>query len=133
LVGVNDSSSVVLKRQPLISVEKYEEIYTSLLEQTKAAFPTILFVLCEPFILPVGKVKENWDAYHSDIVQRQTIVRNLAAKYNAVFVGFQEVFNIACDKAAADYWIWDGVHPTVAGHELMAREWLKQVEKRIKF
>lgn len=51
----------------------------------------------------------------------------------AVFVGFQEVFDIACEKAPADYWIWDGVHPTVAGHELMAREWLKQVEKRISF
>lgn len=133
LVGVNDSSSVVLKREPLISVEKYEEIYTSLLEQTKAAFPTILFVLCEPFILKGGRVTENWYAYHSDIVQRQAVVRKLAAKYNAVFVGFQEVFDQACDKAPADYWIWDGVHPTVAGHELMAREWLKQIGKRIRF
>jgi lysophospholipase L1-like esterase len=133
LVGVNDSSSVVLKREPFISVEKYEEIYTSLLEQTKVAFPTILFVLCEPFILSVGRVKENWEAYHSDIVQRQAVVRKLATKYNAVFVGFQEVFDQACKKAPADYWIWDGVHPTVAGHELMAREWLKQVGGRISF
>jgi lysophospholipase L1-like esterase len=133
LVGVNDSSSVVLKREPFISVEKYEEIYTSLLEQTKAAFPTILFVLCEPFILKGGRVTENWDAYHSDIIQRQAVVRKLAAKYDTVFVSFQEVFDKACEKAPADYWIWDGVHPTVAGHELMAREWLKQVEKRIRF
>lgn len=133
LVGVNDSSSVVFKREPVISLEKYEEIYTSLLEQTKAAFPTILFVLCEPFILKVGRVTENWDAYHSDIIQRQAVVRKLAAKYRATFVGFQEVFDKACEKAPADYWIWDGVHPTVAGHELMAREWLKQVEKRISF
>jgi len=133
LVGVNDSSSVVFKREPVISVEKYEEIYTSLLEQTKAAFPTILFVLCEPFILKGGRVTENWEAYHSDIVQRQAVVRKLATKYDAVYVGFQEVFDKACDKAPADCWIWDGVHPTVAGHELMAREWLKQVEKRIKF
>lgn len=133
LVGVNDSSSVVLRREPLLSVEKYGEIYTSLLEQTKAAFPTILFILCEPFILQVGRVKENWDAYHADIVQRQAIVRKLATKHNAVFVGFQEVFDKACEKAPADYWIWDGVHPTVAGHEIMAREWMKQVEKRIRF
>jgi lysophospholipase L1-like esterase len=98
-----------------------------------AKFPSIIFVLCEPFILPVGRVKENWDAYHADIVQRQAVVRKLATKYNAVFVGFQEVFNNACKRAAADYWIWDGVHPTVAGHELMAREWLNQFGKRIKF
>ena len=133
LVGVNDSSSVVFKREPVITVEKYEEIYTSLLEQTKATFPDILFVLCEPFILKGGRVTENWEAYYFDIVQRQAIVRRLATKYNSVFVGFQEVFDNACDNAPADYWIWDGVHPTVAGHELMAREWLKQVESRIRF
>lgn len=133
LVGVNDSSSVALKRDPEIQVGKYEETYTSLLEQTKANFPDILFALCEPFILKVGRVAENWDAYHSDIVQRQAVVRNLAEKFDAVFVGFQEVFDKACHKAPADYWIWDGVHPTVAGHELLAREWLLQVEKRIIF
>jgi lysophospholipase L1-like esterase len=133
LVGVNDSSSIVFKREPLISVEKYEETYISLLEQTKAAFPDILFVLCEPFILPVGKVKENWNAYSSDIKKRQEVVKKISSEFEAVFVGFQEVFEKACEKAPAEYWMWDGVHPTVAGHELMAREWLKQVEKRIIF
>ena len=133
LVGVNDSGSVVFKREPIITIEKYEAIYQSLLDETRSTFPDIVFVLCEPFILKVGKVKENWEAYQSDIKKRQEVVRRLASKNNAVFVGFQEVFDKACAKAPADYWIWDGVHPTVAGHELMAREWLKQVEKRIKF
>jgi len=133
LVGVNDSSSVVLKWEPVISAEKYEEVYQILLEQTLKKFPNILLIVCEPFIVSVGRVKENWNSYHSDIIQRQAIVRKLAAKYNAVFVGFQEVFDNACEKSPANYWIWDGVHPTVAGHELMAREWLKQVGKRISF
>jgi lysophospholipase L1-like esterase len=105
LVGVNDASSVVFKREPIVPVEKYEEIYRSLLEQTKVLFPEIVFVLCEPFILPVGKVQENWEAYKSDIIQRQAVVRKLANEYNAVFIGLQEVFDKACEKAPADYWI----------------------------
>lgn len=133
LVGVNDSSSVVLKGEPIIAVEKYADTYQSLLDQTLAKFPDIILVLCEPFIQPVGRVKENWDAYQSDIMKRQAVIRKLADEYKAVFVGFQEVFDKACEKAPADYWIWDGVHPTVAGHELMAREWIRQVEKRITF
>jgi len=133
LVGINDANSVVLNRQPVVSVEKYEETYNTLLEQTKAVFPEILFVLCEPFILKVGRMVEDWEAYRSDIDQRQAVMRKLAEKYNAVFVGFQEAFLKACEKAPANYWIWDGVHPTVPGHELMAREWIKQVEKRISF
>jgi lysophospholipase L1-like esterase len=67
------------------------------------------------------------------MIRRQVIVRKLADQYKAVFVGYQKVFDLASEKVSADYWIWDGVHPTVAGHELMAREWLKQVEKRISF
>lgn len=133
LVGVNDSSSVIFDRQPVVSVEKYEETYKSLIEQTKAEFHEILFVLCEPFILKVGRVAENWEKYQSDIIKRQAVVRKLAIKYDAVFVGFKKMFDKACEKAPAAYWIWDGVHPTVAGHELMAREWMKQVEKRISF
>ncbi len=133
LVGINDSNSVILKRDPVVTIEKYEKTYEKLLEQTKSVFPDILFVLCEPFILKVGRIKENWNEYHSDIVQRQAKVRKLAEKYNAVFVGFQEVFDKACEKVPCDYWIWDGVHPTVPGHESMAREWLNQVEKRISF
>lgn len=29
--------------------------------------------------------------------------------------------------------LWDGVHPTAFGHELMAREWIKQVSSRLRF
>ena len=90
-------------------------------------------MLCQPFILPVGKIKKNWEAWYADISERQKVVKHLAIQYNTVFVPFQDVFNKALNKASADYWIWDGIHPTVAGHELMAREWIKQVSKRLKF
>lgn len=133
LVGINDASSVVFSHPDPVTAEKYEEVYRSLLSQTKAQFPEILFVLCNPFILPVGKVKENWDAYKSELAKRQSAVLKLVKEFNAVFVDFQQVFDQACKRADADYWIWDGVHPTVAGHELMVREWMKQVGKRLEF
>ena len=133
LVGINDSASVVFNRQPVVSVAKYGEVYKSLLDQTQLQFPEVLMVLCNPFLLPVGKVKDNQVAYKADLEQRQAIVKKLASAYNAVFVDFQAVFDKACHRAAAEYWIWDGVHPTVAGHELMAREWMKQAGKRLKF
>lgn len=133
MIGINDTSSVVFSHPEQVTSEKYEEVYRSLLSQTKTQFPEILFVLCNPFILPVGKVKENWDAYKTDLVKRQSAVLKLVNEFDAVFVDFQQIFDHACKRANADYWIWDGVHPTVAGHELMAREWRKQVGKRLKF
>lgn len=133
MIGVNDSSSVVLNWPPLSTLEIFEDKYDALLRLTKTQLPEALLVLCEPFILKVGNVRDHWEAYHSDIVTRQAIVSGLALKYNAVFVGLQSVFENACLKAEAPYWIWDGVHPTVAGHELITREWLRKVSERISF
>jgi phospholipase/lecithinase/hemolysin len=42
-------------------------------------------------------------------------------------VRFQAVFDEASKRAPFEYWIWDGVHPTYRGHQLMAGEWLRVV------
>jgi phospholipase/lecithinase/hemolysin len=54
-------------------------------------------------------------------------VRRLAAKHGATLVDFQKVFDDALRRAPSSYWIWDGVHPTTAGHQLMADEWERVV------
>jgi hypothetical protein len=54
-------------------------------------------------------------------------------EFNSVLVDFPAVFDKAIKRMPAEYWIWDGIHPTVPAHELMAREWLKQVGVRLKF
>jgi lysophospholipase L1-like esterase len=90
-------------------------------------------VLCEPFILPVGKVRDRWTDYLNEVQNRQAVVRELAAKYDAVHISFQSAFDKALVKAPAEHWIWDGIHPMPAGHELMAREWIRQVSRKIKF
>ena len=116
-----------------VTVAKHEEQYDAMLRLTLEKFPDIVLVLCEPFIFKVGNIGRNWKAYHADMTERKAVVRQLADQYNTVFVGFQEVFNNACKNAPADYWIWDGIHPILAGHELLAREWIKQVGKKISF
>jgi phospholipase/lecithinase/hemolysin len=56
------------------------------------------------------------------------IVRSLAEEYEAVFVPLQTPFDRAAAAMDAEYGLWDGVHPTLAGHELAAREWLSAVQ-----
>ena len=51
-----------------------------------------------------------------------------AAERNAVFVPLVEVFEEAFQKAPREYWIWDGIHPTYSGHQLLSRAWLKAAE-----
>lgn len=132
LIGINDTSAL-LGGNKEFTAEQYETGYRSLLGQTTAQLPGIQFVLCEPFVLPVGRVKERWDAYSTEVDKRRAIVRKLSTEYKAVLVEFQAAFNKALSKAPAEYWIWDGIHPMPAGHELMARQWLQQVGKKLRF
>ena len=132
LVGINDIAALI-NGDPAFTSERFEQDYRQLLQQTKHQLPAVQLVLCEPFILPVGKIKDNWDAYSVEIENRGKIVQKLSVEFDAIFAAFQKAFDIALSKAPADYWIWDGIHPMPAGHELMAREWIKQVGKKLKF
>jgi lysophospholipase L1-like esterase len=43
----------------------------------------------------------------------------------ALFVPFQSMFDEALsDATPPEYWAKDGVHPTMAGHAIMAKAWL---------
>ncbi len=132
LIGINDISAL-LNGDNNFTAENYENGYRALLQQTKQQLPNIQFVLCEPFILPVGNVKERWQEYSIEVEKCQAIVKKICIEFNAIFVEFQSAFNKALSKAPAEYWIWDGIHPMPAGHELMAVEWQRQVGKKLKF
>ncbi|MFD1256912.1 SGNH/GDSL hydrolase family protein [Mucilaginibacter terrae] len=133
MVGVNDVSAFA-KGDNNFSVENYKQRYRALLDDTIAKLPHIQIVICEPFYLVVNsKKRENFDVYAAEFDKYRQAARQLSIDYNTIFVPFQDVFNRALKKAPAEYWIWDGVHPMPAGHELMAREWIHHVEKKLKF
>jgi len=113
MIGVNDES----RRVPL---DQFEEVYDKIITQAKAANPKLKLVLCAPFVKPTGKISEG-------ISKRQEIVAKLAQKHAAALVQFQPVFDEAVKRAPADYWVWDNVHPTYRGHQLMADEWERVV------
>jgi lysophospholipase L1-like esterase len=125
LIGINDQ----LGSHGPIRAEEYEADYDKLLALTIAALPTTRIVLGEPFLLPVGKHKANYDAELAELKKRQAAVSRLGAKYRLPVVHYQQAFDDVLTKAPAEYWLWDGVHPTYAGHGLMARVWLRTVSE----
>ncbi|MDQ2730496.1 MAG: SGNH/GDSL hydrolase family protein [Armatimonadota bacterium] len=122
LIGVNDVGGSV-------PIDQYEQGYDQLLKDTVAALPNVRLVLCEPFTLPVGNVKEHWEEWHAKIVAEQTAVARLATKYHCPVAHFQKALDDGCLRAPADHWIWDGVHPTYSGHQLLADEWTRTVDQ----
>jgi lysophospholipase L1-like esterase len=136
LIGINDTSSVIDNNNPMltpVTLQKFDDVYRSLLDQSLKKNPGIIFVLNQPFAFRYTSTANNWELRQKDLKEREKIAEKIALDYNAVFVRLQDKFNDACKRAPAEYWIWDGIHPTVAGHELITREWLKEVSKRLKF
>ena len=120
LIGVNDTGRGV-------ALDQYEQTYEKLLAAVKAANPNVKLVLCEPFTLPTGSKKEKYEAWKPSVEKRAEIVARLAKKHGAALVRFQQAFDAACKLAPAEHWIWDGVHPTYSGHQIMAEEWVRTV------
>jgi len=99
------------------------------LTDTRAALPEVRFVLCTPFTLPGGTKKEGYEEWAAQIKRREEIVAKLALKHHAALVRFRPVFDAATKLAPAEHWIWDGIHPTYSGHQLMADEWVRVVQE----
>ncbi len=114
LIGTNDLSHGILP-------EQYEAVYRMLLHD----LPDSDFVLCEPFRFRKNETDEEWRALSTRLDEYKKIVRKLAEETHSAFVPLQSVFDAALKLAPVPYWIWDGVHPTVAGHELITRAWLQ--------
>lgn len=93
-----------------------------LLDWTLEARPGIKILLFEPFVLECGVVTPEWTV---EINQRREVVRKIAADYKLPLILTQEILNDAVQSAQAEYWLRDGVHPTLAGHQLLADAWLK--------
>ncbi|WP_339275698.1 SGNH/GDSL hydrolase family protein [Paenibacillus sp. FSL W8-0426] len=128
LIGVNDLWRT-MKGEASGITDRFERAYRHLLEETREVLPDTGLVLMEPFILNTGAPAEQWDVWERKMAAYQRIVAGLAEEFGAVFVPLQQVFDVALKQADAAYWLWDGVHPTAAGHELMARQWLKIVQE----
>lgn len=122
LVGINDAGPT--GPCPHTTLEEYEQRYRALLAQTRTKLPLIRLILCEPFSLRVGSVN---DRILSDVEARGVIVRKLASETGAILVPLQTVFADALQRAPAEYWSFDGIHPNAQGHWLIAETWLRAV------
>lgn len=121
LIGVNDLWHES-KHNNGVDLKRFETMYRLLLDFTSQHSVNTKLILCEPFLLPCGVADESW---FEDMAERQAIVKKLALEFSTSFVPFQTKFNEALELAPAEFWAEDGVHPSPAGHQLMAEAWLE--------
>ncbi|WHY21554.1 SGNH/GDSL hydrolase family protein [Paenibacillus sp. G2S3] len=121
-IGINDTWRRFDSGQET-TPEQFEAAYRDLIERTQHSLAANL-VLIEPFVLPVPEDRRTW---RQDLDPKIHIVRELAREYGALLVPLDGLFAAASVKAEPAYWAPDGVHPSPAGHALIAEAWLKTV------
>jgi lysophospholipase L1-like esterase len=122
LIGVNDVLHKLRANQPF-SIEDYEAAYDKLLSDTFVAIPNAKIILGEPFFALGKATVPHIDQWPEAIKEEDEVVDKLGIKYHAAVVHYPRMFQEALKRAPVDFWIWDGIHPTYAGQQLMAYEW----------
>jgi len=125
LIGTNDVGQGV---RP----DAFESDYRYILDASVEANSHLCLVLLDPFVVRSGQLTNQraWTSRRGAIDTMGLIVAQLAKDYSAVHIETQAIFDIAAEIVSPDHWLWDGVHPLPQGHELIARNWIREVSAR---
>lgn len=125
LIGVNDVWHEFNGKNG-VEIRRYEEIYRRFLAETRERLPHCRIILMEPFVLPGTGVNEyGYSAFRAEIALRQQAVRGLAEEFGVSYLPLQDALDEAAARLSPEYWLVDGIHPTPAGHGLIAARWLE--------
>ena len=126
LIGIND---IIFnwEHKSGSDPERYEKIYRYLLDEVKKQNPDALIVIMEPFF---GEKKEEElnTFFKEHIGGYAAAAKKIAEEYGAVFVPLQDMVDSYKEKTDIYNILWDGIHPTTCGHELIARRWKECVK-----
>ncbi len=153
LVGVNDGSYGYFHGLTVDeTAERYETNMRKILELTRKELGDIKIIICEPFYCPLDRTDCSYKFMpHPDGVEgpferpdtndpedsvpyRQEVnkkvraaSKKLADEFGCIFVPlFDKIYENAA-RSRLEYFIWDGTHPSIAGHKIIAEEWLKAI------
>ena len=132
LIGVNDVWHEIAWNNG-VELDRFEKTYRTLIEETKQKLPNAKFILCEPFVLKGEATELNFDKFLF-VKEYAKVVKKLADEYGLYFLPLQEELEAVAEKVGANVVLRDGVHPTVQGAVVIAKQWMKlfnQIEKEI--
>lgn len=120
-VGVNDSWHRFTRGEH-VSDESFEQSCRHLLDQLAATAPEAPVLMIVPF---VADIDEQAAQIHDDLDGKVAIIRRLAAEHGHGIVDLEQMLATAYAAGHTPGSIAeDGVHPTPAGHRLLADAWL---------
>ena len=129
LIGVNDVWHEISHKNG-VELDRFEKVYSAVIEDTKKTLPNVKMVLLEPFVLKGTATEEKYDEFLM-VKEYAKVVKKLAKKYGLYFIPLQEKFDKMSEQYGAEIFLYDGVHPDVAGATLISNAWLEFFRKEI--
>lgn len=151
LVGANEGGYGYFNGlTPDEAKERYETNLRAILELTRKELGDIKIILCEPFYCPLDKSDYSYKfTPHTDGIEApfkrpdsndpedsvtyrmavnekiRAVAPKIAEDFGCIFVPLYDKFYENAARSRMEYFVWDGTHPSIAGHKLIADEWLK--------
>jgi acyl-CoA thioesterase-1 len=128
-IGINDIQSFLFNPNPSDkSPEGFAKAYHSILSQVRKSLPRTKIIIIDPFYISLepaqenrrGKVLEALPVYHK-------IVHKMVREFKTLHVPVHDAFLKYLKYRDADEICPEPVHPNVAGHLIIAHEFLKVV------
>lgn len=126
LIGINDTWHN-LDSETFGSQEEavcFKETYRTVLEKVTAAGIKRILIL-EPYVLPYPQDRMNW---RKDLDQKIASIRYLAGEFCCEYIPLDGVLAEKAIATSPKYYAEDGVHPTIAGDGVIAKEILSRIE-----
>ncbi len=130
LIGMNDVWHGIEWNNG-VPLDIYERFYNMIIDDTHREFPKIRFMILEPFVLQGSATREKFEQFKT-VYKYAEVARKVAKEKGCVFVPLQRMLNEKAEKDGAETYLYDGVHPTIAGAKLIADEWLRYFEKEFR-
>lgn len=133
-IGVNDTWHEI-SSQNGVATDKFEKIYTMLIDEIRNACPETELMIIAPFVLEgtstcnTEEIPNRLERFKKDVAEKAECSKRIAEKYGLPLIELQPAFDEACKTAPAEYWTNDGVHPTPCGHEIIKRLWIEKFQE----
>jgi len=124
MIGINDvwrQFDLPLITEAHVYLDEYERTLEELVAATKPKLKGL--VLMTPFYIEPNAN----DAMRAAMDRYGAAVRRIADKHGTLFVDTQAAFNRVMEHLYPAALAWDRVHPTLAGHAVLARAFLEAV------
>lgn len=129
LIGTNDVWHDIKNNG--VEIDRYENIYRIMIKETLERLPNVKIVLIEPFFLHGSATTENYEHF-SQLKDYAKVVEKLANEFNLPLVKVQDKFDELAKLNGNEFYLYDGVHPNIAGADVIADEWYKVYCQKVK-